>query len=637
MRRKFIISFDFVITLILVFIIIISSISYSFAFIVIPAKNNILYTFRSGYNSSKTDNFKHLSTTEYKLTNSSGLQQKLSSYLSINNETSGLNLVRGLNVAVGPNGLVYAIGDESNDSVLLVMNSTGSILSIKHFYGLNDSIKSMAIDPMGYIYLTGTTEAYNLKTIRAFQSSNAGNFDCFVIKFNASFDAVFSTYLGGNNYDIGNSIAVDSFGNSYVVGSTASSNFPIYNPFQGNYGGNTDGFLAKFNPTGTLLYSTYIGGTNFDSATGVIADNSGNAYVTGMTDSYYFPVVKAFQPNLAGLSDAFIDKFNSVGGMVFGSFLGGERNDYSNGITIDSSGNNIFITGDTYSDTFANKNAYQSNNNGGIDIFVTKISTNGNLVFSTYLGGSAIDSNSNCSSSIAIDNVSNIYVTGYTYSNDFPTKNAFQSKLAGRNDIILASFNSAGSLLYSTYLGGNKSEMITTNGPSITVDPSGNTFITGETDSSNFPTKNAYQSNFYGSSDFFVTSFNRSRVLSFSTFLNENTTNPTNSINTSSQAVNSSISITRPKPNQLNPILIDILLFGFLVFISLTIFYGVSEYNKYSRTKRGSRRNYNFSFIHYLKNKYKARFRKENAPNTLSERIFEILTEIEEENASDEN
>ena len=208
----------------------------------------------------------------------------------------------------------------------------------------------------------------------------------------------YSTTFGGSGYDQGNGIAVDSSGNAYVAGFTASSNFPTTTgAFQTAYGGGDyDAFVTKLNATGTgLVYSTYFGGSGYDQGNGIAVDSAGNAYVTGFTASSNFPTTTgAFQTAYGGgSSDAFVTKLNATGtGLVYSTYLGGSGGDAGTGIAVDSSGN-AYVTGNTNSSNFpATTGAFQATFGGYNDAFVTKLNATGTgLVYSTYFGGSGYD------------------------------------------------------------------------------------------------------------------------------------------------------------------------------------------------------------------------------------------------------
>lgn len=382
----------------------------------------------------------------------------------------------------------------------------------------------IAVDSSGNAYVTGYTYSTNFPTTTgAFQTAFGGTYDAFVTKLNAAGSAlIYSTYLGGNQGDLGRSIAVDSYGNAYVTGTTQSTNFPTSaGAFQTAFGGGTDdAFVTKLNATGTgLLYSTYLGGNDTDHGGGIAVDSSGNAYVTGYTASTSFPTTAAaFQTAYGGGGDSFVTKLNTAGtGLVYSTYLGGNNTDQGDGIAVDSSGN-AYVTGWTSSTDFpTTAGAFQTAFGGGSqDAFVTKLDATGNaLVYSTYLGGS-IDANGY---GIAVDSSGSAYVTGLASTPGFPTTaGAFQTTFGRGGDAFVTKLNAAGTgLVYSTYLGGSGIDV----GYGIAVDSSGNAYVTGYTDSAtNFPIVSPLQHRSGGLTDAFVTELNATgSALVYSTYL----------------------------------------------------------------------------------------------------------------------
>jgi len=340
---------------------------------------------------------------------------------------------------------------------------------------------------------------------------------------------LYSTYLGGNangkfvRGDQGNGIAVDGAGNAYVTGLASSSNFPTVNPLQASNGTasyNGTAFVTKINASGSaLVYSTYLGGSVADQGNGIAVDGAGNAYVTGQTSSTNFPTANPLQANYGGNGDAFVTKINASGSaLVYSTYLGGRSDDFGRGIAVDGSGN-AYVTGNTTSTDFPTANplqAMQATNGGGPDAFVAKINAAGSaLVYSTYLGGSGWDEGFG----IAADGAGNAYVTGYTYSTNFPTANAMQATFSGSGDVFVTKINAVGSaLMYSTYLGGGGNSAAY--GFGIALDGSGNAYVTGNTDSTSFPTANPLQASNHGNWTAFVTKINvAGSALVYSTYL----------------------------------------------------------------------------------------------------------------------
>ena len=398
-----------------------------------------------------------------------------------------------------------------------------------------DSAYAIALDSAGNAYVTGITTSTNFPvTPGAVQASLGGNADVFVTKLNPSGSAlVYSTYLGGSLADFGQGIAVDATGDAYVAGYTYSSDFPTVRALQSVYGeGTTDAFVAKLNPDGSaLIYSTFLGGSGGDSAYGITADNSGNAYVVGSTESANFPITPgAFQTvcnggtNCATDGDAFVAKINPTGSaLVYSTFLGGSGADNGYGIVINNSGN-AYVTGGTSSTDFPTSSPFQPANGGGEDAFVAKLNSAGSgLDYSTYVGGVKQD----VGLAIALDSAGNFYVAGFTFSDNFPvTHGAFQTICNGGNscssygDAFVTKLNPTGSsLAYSSYLGSPKFDQAT----AISVDTAGDAYVTGFTDSINhFPTTpGAFQTRQSGTGHAtFVSKFNPAgSALIYSTYL----------------------------------------------------------------------------------------------------------------------
>ena len=325
---------------------------------------------------------------------------------------------------------------------------------------------------------------YDIKGTSAFGFKMTGDFDS---SLPLVIDPVlsYSTYLGGNNADYGNSIAVDASGSAYVTGLTYSTDFPTLNPYQTDQA-DYDLFVTKLSSSGnSLIYSTYLGGSNEDRGYSIAVDGSGSAYVTGRTYSTDFPTLNPYQTDQSG-ADVFVTKLSSSGSsLIYSTYLGGDSWDEGYSIAVDGSGS-AYVTGYTLSTDFPTLNPIQTYQ-AYEDVFVTKLSSSGNsLVYSTYLGGSGEDKGH----SIAVDGSGSAYVTGYTFSTDFPTLNPYQTTFHGVIDVFVTKLSSSGnSLVYSTYLGGSSFDY----GYSIAVDGSGSTYVTGYTYSTDFPTLNPYQ------------------------------------------------------------------------------------------------------------------------------------------------
>jgi hypothetical protein len=438
----------------------------------------------------------------------------------------------GLAIAVDSKGNAYVTGNTSNDfpvanpiqptnhggsdAFVTKINADGTALVYSTYLGgtSSENGQGIAVDTAGNAYVTGSTQSTDFPTANAFQATLSGFGDAFVTKINANGTALlYSTYLGGSGFEWGNGIAVDAADNAYVTGYTTSTDFPVANAIEPKAPGQGNSFVTKINADGSaFIYSTYLGGSDNDSGSGIAADRAGNTYVTGWTDSTDFPTVNALQPTSHGGSDAFVTKINANGtAFVYSTYLGGAGADSAQGIAVDAEGN-TYVTGYTWSVDFPMVNAIQSTFAGGTwDGFVTEINPGGSgLVYSTYLGGSGDD----LSLGIAVDTAGNAYVAGQTVSTDFPIVNAIQPTKRGVEDVFVTKISSGGSaFVYSTYLGGASHDF----GYGIAADAAGSAYVIGYTSSKNFPkTVLAFQQSLTGTYDAFVSKIASQTFLSIS-------------------------------------------------------------------------------------------------------------------------
>jgi hypothetical protein len=318
------------------------------------------------------------------------------------------SLNNGLPTFTSVSSLVF-----SSDAVTIFMGTSNGRIYKSNDNGTNWTISYETLTRTSFnsLILNQTNSSVLYAGVNI-QPGSLNDHEAFVSKLNPNGTAlVYSTYLGGSSDDVGRGIAVDSAGNAYVTGQTASSTFPLVAAFQSSLKGTSDAFVTKLNVSGdTLVYSTYLGGDGLETANSVATDGS-NAYVTGSTSSSNFPLANAFQTSLADPffgSDAFATKFSSNGTLAYSTYLGGNDGDTGYGIAADSLGN-AYITGATNSSNFPTANPIESVNLGG---FVTKLNNLGSgLVYSTYLG---------IGRGIAVDSGGNAYVTGFTNSAQFP-------------------------------------------------------------------------------------------------------------------------------------------------------------------------------------------------------------------------
>jgi hypothetical protein len=406
--------------------------------------------------------------------------------------------------------------NENGDIFITKFSPAGNDIIFSTYLGGNggDGASSIAIDESGNVYLTGATFSTDFPTVNPFQALISTPPDAFVTKLSTSGNALlYSTYFGGSkdggHQETAFGIAVDNQGEAYITGYTDSPDFPLANPIDSicDCGGSLDAFVSKFTASGnSLIFSTYLGGIGRDHAYGIAVDQFGNAYVTGNTTGD-FPIVNAYQSQIIGPPDIYVTKLSSTGeSIIFSTYVGGNGEDMAYGIAVDNN-NNTVVAGftasspDTTGGGFPVISAFDSCYNGNYDAIVFKLSAGGNsLLYSNYLGGSERDEGR----AIAVDNAGNAYITGVTFSADYPFIDGFDNNYNGGLDAIVAKISSSGtSLLYSTFLGGGGDD----NGAGISTDISGNVCISGSTMSSNFPTQNPLDGNLSGSSDVFISKF----------------------------------------------------------------------------------------------------------------------------------
>ncbi len=426
----------------------------------------------------------------------------------------------------------YMGGDSScqcGDVFIMKINSSGSALIYSTYLGGKgaDQGIGIAVDAAGNAYISGTTGSADFPLVNPIQSVMQEY--AFASKLSAGGDTlVYSTYLGG-----GGDIAVDGSGSAYVAGSTTSPDFPTVNPIQPKLGGaacttrdcrsSSDGFVTKLNATGTaMVYSTYLGGNDYDAVSRIVVDSFGNAYVAGTTSSRNFPTKNPLQALLNGAEDAFVAKINSAGtALVYSTYLGGSFSDGASDLAVDSSGN-AYVVGSTSSLDLPLVNPLQAtlkaNYRFGSNAFVAELNNSGSaLLFSSYLGGSQSDA----ANTIALDSAGYIYVAGLTSSKDFPLAFPIQSAYGGGNSngFVTKLYPGGTALVYSTYLGGSCTEQYAEGVTGIAADSGGNAYVAGSTCSADFPIANAIQSKYGGGTfDGFVARISSQPIMPYSAY-----------------------------------------------------------------------------------------------------------------------
>jgi uncharacterized protein YjdB len=413
--------------------------------------------------------------------------------------------------------LSYNTGDYTGELVIDPTLSWGT-----YFGGTGyDECYSVATDNSGNIYMSGYTNSTSaIATSGAYHTTYAGGVsDAVLSKFNSAGVLQWATYYGGSSNEFGFSVATDGSGNVFMAGYTQSTTgIATSGAYQTTHGGGLDAFLAKFNSSGAIQWSTYYGGSGNDQCLSVTTDGSGNVYMTGATTSATaIATIGAYQTAYAGGGDdAFLVKFNSSGARQWATYYGGNDSDIGYSIKIDVSGN-IYIAGATTSTTgLALTGAFQITYGGGSDdAFLVQFNSSGVPQWATYYGGSSNDEGTG----ITTDGSGNVYMTGYTASTSaIATSGAYQTTYGGGGfygDAFLVKFNSTGARQWATYFGGSGDDY----GNGIT-DASGNVYITGNTGSTSaIATSGAYQSTFGGGTyDVFLAKFSYSGGLQWATY-----------------------------------------------------------------------------------------------------------------------
>ncbi len=386
-----------------------------------------------------------------------------------------------------------------------------------------DSVIGVKMDRSGMIYVAGymTTGDFGGGP-GAYQAATTGSPNIFIAQINPALSGpdslVYFTYLGGTGADMPYGMQLDAAGNVYLTGSTTSVDFPLGGipALSTNAGGTSDAFILKFNPalngTGGIVFSSYLGGTDLDIGYAIDVDSQGFIYVTGTTQSSDFPLTStAYAGVLYGLSDAFIVRVDpNIGAFTYSSYLGGESMDQGRAIAVAPSGI-VYFAGDTVSTMFPLAgNSYMPTPFGGGDIFLAEMDLTQSgvnaLIYSTYLGGSGLDA----VRKMIIDSSGKLLLTGYTLYPDLPvTQGALQSTLTGIANVFVARLDLAASdnniIAYETYFGGSGGDVAY----DMATDSTGNVYLTGYTNSTDFPvTPDALVSQYGGGFDVFLSKLN---------------------------------------------------------------------------------------------------------------------------------
>jgi uncharacterized protein (TIGR03437 family) len=434
------------------------------------------------------------------------------------------------------NALYPAFQGGLSDIVVAKYSPAGKLIYCTYMGGNDrDQALGIAVDAAGNAYVVGQTSSANFPSVNAIPQQTAASASvpqAFVFELDPTGQKLlYSTTLGSGQAQ---SVAVDSAGGAYVTGSTGAATFPVVGGLQSTYGGSGDAFVMKIAPGGgQLVYSTFLGGSKNDSATGIAVDAGGNAYVVGNTQSPDFPVKNGYQMKLLagtgptnqyyGPSAGFIAKLNPAGSaLVYSTFFSGSTSDNASAIAIDAAGS-AYVTGSANSTDFPVLNAFQPFLwplcvDGIHDsIYVAKFNPAGNaLAYSTLIDGSCLDDSG---SAIAVDAQGSAYVTGRTDGWYFPTTGALPANLAGPQFpgsdgmFVLKLAPSGSAVTYASLIGGPGYNDSFAGGAAfayagssngIALDQAGDAYVAGITQSPYLPPVNAQQASFGGVFDGFL-------------------------------------------------------------------------------------------------------------------------------------
>jgi hypothetical protein len=400
-----------------------------------------------------------------------------------------------------PGAFQPTYGGNQSDAFLAKFSRNGTLLWTTYYGGTGiDVANSVATDSAGNVYIAGNTYSDSgIATPGAFDTVNSADQGTgFLVKFNGSGSQLWATYYGGAGYqDAVAAVTIDGAGNVYIAGSSYSSaGIASSGAYDTIYGGQGDGFLAKFSSNGGRLWATYFGGNSQDVASGVITDASGNVYITGITTSTAgIATSGAYDTTFSGYSDAFIAKFDGTGALNWATYYGDSGNTTANSIANDNTGA-IYITGGTNSVSgIATPGAYDTTFGGDNDAFLAKFDTGGKLRWSTYYGNNKYT----YGYGLAPDGSGYIYVTGATTSaGGIVATGAYQTNCdTTSGSAFLAQFDGSGVLLYGSYYGSNL-----TVGYGVVYAGDGDVYVAGGTVAdTSIATDGAYQTVFGGGGD----------------------------------------------------------------------------------------------------------------------------------------
>ena len=380
----------------------------------------------------------------------------------------------------------------------LFMGSWGLIFGGSH----EDFCDGLACSPDNEIALLGSTFSDDLPAEAGYQSAFNGELDAVLAVFHSGGELRWATYLGGSDRDVGGAVVWDTAKEICITGTTQSVDFPHVNAYQAELASGKDMFVTKFSANGTLIWSTFLGGSTDDIAHDLTVSTGDALLITGATKSPDFPSITAHQPALAGEQNCVLTRLSPAGQPIWSTFFGGSASDISTRVRTDANGN-IYMTGETTSKDFPIAEAYQTALSGDRDMFVSKWTTQGRLLWATYYGGSSTE----YCRGLTVHSDGACTIVGETASRNLPIAQACQGTYAGNSDGAIARFGPEGDLLCATFLGGSDWDAL----ESVSSNAEGDIVVSGLTKSNNLKTLNALRATPVGGTDLIIASYHYSR------------------------------------------------------------------------------------------------------------------------------
>jgi hypothetical protein len=443
---------------------------------------------------------------------------------------------------VASGGFQSTYGGGTFDAYLAKYDPSGNLLWSTYYGGEGtDFGYNVTTDAAGNVFLSGYTNSTTGIESGGFQSSfSGGPYDAFLVKFDGDGNRIWATYYGGPSEEELWAVATDISGNVYIAGQTCSSSGIASGGFQNTTTG-CDPFLAKFNPSGNRLWSTYYG-CGGGNVTSIATDASENVYLAGYSLCIPDVAFGSFQNNNLPTTDAMLIKFDSSGNGIWARYFGGQGTDDAHAVTTDDIGN-VYLSGMTDSQLGIASGGFQNTLGGNLDAFLVKYNGDGDILWSTYYGGDGIDMANSVTTASG-----KVYLSGVTTSTSNITLGGFQNTYGGGYyDAYLVEFDSSGNRNCATYYGGNLNE----HGGHLSTDGSGNVYLAGYTSSTSGIASGGFQNSFGGGfSDAFIVKFKSSSnalvneiensmnlIISPNPFSTESTLQTTESLNNATLAV----------------------------------------------------------------------------------------------------